>query len=378
VVAVAWLALWLDARRTRAMVAQELAGILEDVPGGTALGPETRHSAVQAFQAQTEASREMAGARQALAEALREARTAMRAARAAGVVVTPEVREGEEPAADTDAGRDGARRTAARVGRALEEARSRLSRERRELDRVGDASLRLPDGVVPTEEGVADALRERREERRRAQATLQELGQELLERGSPAESLDALEASLASLAPRREALLRKAAVLEAAYALLTDAYDSFRANDQDRLVGLISDYASRLTGGALGPVVVEGLLEEARVRTAGRLLPFRSPPLSFGELHALFLAVRLGAADFLGGLGVFPPLILDEPFAHLDPERAADVWVMLSSVASERQVILTTQDTLLLAELGVEPDIALGAEGLSTSSEDAPEAVSAV
>ena len=31
----------------------------------------------------------------------------------------------------------------------------------------------------------------------------------------------------------------------------------------------------------------------------GRKLPLASPPLSFGELHAVLLAVRLGAADFL-------------------------------------------------------------------------------
>jgi energy-coupling factor transporter ATP-binding protein EcfA2 len=363
----AWVALRFDARRTRVAVAAELGGILAGVPGGAALGPAGRDLALRAFTAQAEALRAVADARQRLADALREARRQLHAAKAAGVAAAlPAVwQEG------SGAEREAARRMVARIDRALEEAQHRLLRERRELDRVGDVSLQLPDGVVPTEAGVAEALRDRREERRRAQETLQEVGQELLERGTPAESLDALEATLSSLAPRRDALLLKAEVLESAHALLTDAYDSFRASDQDRLVGLISDHAGRLTDGAVGPVVVDGLLEEARVRVGGLLMELRSPPLSFGELHAAFLAVRLGAADFLGGMGVFPPLILDEPFAHLDPDRAAAVWEMLCSVAGERQVIVTTQDTLLLAALHIEPDILLdAARPAAASAED--------
>jgi uncharacterized protein YhaN len=352
----AWLALWLEVRQTRGSVAAEVGEILAGVPGGATLAPGSRAEAMRAFESQRLAAREVAEAREALAGVLRDARRDLREANAAGVTT------GDRPdeSGRSSVGVDRIGRAADRVGAALKEAQSRLRRDRSELDRVGDASLRLPDGVVPTGDGVAQALRARRDERRRAQEELHEVGQELMERGTPAESLDALEASLSSLTPRRDALVRKAEVLEAAHELLTEAYESFRANDQDRLVGLISEYAGGLTDGAMGPLVVEGVVEAARVRSNGRLLPLRSPPLSFGELHALFLAVRLGTADFLGGLGVFPPLILDEPFAHLDPERAACLWEMLRSVAADRQVIVTTQDRLLLAALQIEPDIVLG------------------
>jgi energy-coupling factor transporter ATP-binding protein EcfA2 len=367
----AWLALWQDARRTRSAVERELAELLSDVPGGATLGPDRREDAARAFQAQTTARRRLAEAREELAGTLREARATLRAMRSAGVAAATPTEAG--PDADREREREPARRVAAEIGRVQAQARGRLLRERRELDRVGDVSLQLPDGVVPTQEGVAEALHDRREERRRVQDTLQEVAQELLERGTPAESLDALEAALSALAPRREALLLKAEVLETAHALLTDAYDAFRATDQDRLVGLISGHVSQLTGGEVGPVVVEGVLEEARVHVGDRLASMQSPPLSFGELHSLSLAVRLGAADFLGGLGVFPPLILDEPFAHLDPARAAAVWAMLEVVARERQVIITTQDTLLLSALGVEPDILLGVAGVTEPTEDTAE-----
>jgi DNA repair exonuclease SbcCD ATPase subunit len=347
-----WVALWLEARRARAVAAEDLAAILADVPGPRPPGPATRQEIAQRFHVQVDARRREEEARHALADALRSARQALRAAAAIGP------RGGEERnAAEDRAAR--LPRLVARLERARAEAEARLLRERRELDRVGDVSLRLPDGVVPSEEGVAEALRHRRAERQRLQATLQELSQELLERGTPAESLDALEAALSALVPRRDSLLRKAEILEAAHALLVDAYEQFRGRDQSRLVELISVQAGRLTDGAVGPVVVNEDMEDARVRIADRLVPLASPPLSYGELHALLLAVRLGAADFLGGLGVYPPLILDEPFAHLDPGRARTVWDMLQRVAADRQVILTTQDPLLMASLGIAPDIVL-------------------
>jgi DNA repair exonuclease SbcCD ATPase subunit len=185
--------------------------------------------------------------------------------------------------------------------------------------------------------------------------------QELLDRGTPGESVEALDRLIASLERRRERVARKADVLEAAHALLLDAYDEFRDRDQDRLVDRVSGQVRRLSGGRLESVHVDGgTLEEARVRTHDRLLPMASPPLSFGEFHALQLGIRLGAAEFLAGLGILPPVVIDEPFAQLDPDRAASVWALLTQLATERQVVVTTHDDALLTALGIEPDIRLG------------------
>lgn len=367
--ATAWLALWLSARWSRSGHRADLSRILEGVPDGEELGPATSAEAAAMFAAQQAARLRRVRARAHLASVLREGRALLRSAARAGVAVGP-----FEPGAD---GRQRGERTASqvlveRLDAAVGGSSERLLRERRELDRVGDASLQLPEGVVPTAEGVAEALRERRAERRRVQDALQQVGQELLERGTPAESLDALEAALAGLLPRRDALARKADVFEAAHALLTDAYDAFRAQDQERLIRLVSGHAERLTGGALGPLVVDQALDDAKVLLRGRPVPPRSPPLSFGEMHALLLGIRMGAADFLGGMGVFPPLMLDDPFAHLDPDRAALLWEMLQKVADERQVLVTTQDALLLDALGVEPDIRLGPEREGAPPETEP------
>jgi len=82
-------------------------------------------------------------------------------------------------------------------------------------------------------------------------------------------------------------------------------------------------------------------------------------PLSLASRLVALLAIRLGAADFLAGNGVHHPLLVDEPFTHLDEVRAGQVWDLLCSLAADRQVIVTTQDRLVLDHLGVAPDIEL-------------------
>jgi hypothetical protein len=67
----------------------------------------------------------------------------------------------------------------------------------------------------------------------------------------------------------------------------------------------------------------------------------------------------LGAADFLAGLGVRVPLLVDDPFVHLDEHRAGELWAVLTRISGGRQVILATQDRLVLDHLGIDPDLAL-------------------
>ena len=345
---VAWGTLRFGTGRRRRVLRRQIATTLRDVPAADTLRPATVDRHLEAFRAQHAAADRLGDARAWLAGALRDARAVLRA---------PSRDEASSTAEATEHGR--AARVAARLTAAAESARDHLDAALLELERVGDLSLRLPAGVAPTESGVAEALRERRAERLRVLENLQRIGQELLERGSPSESVGALEASLASLLPRREALARKAEVLEAAYALVTDAYNEFRDRDQERLVRFVSGHIERLTDGALGPVLAEEVLEEARLGLDGRVVPLESPPLSFGEYHAALLGVRLGAADFLAGIGVAPPLIIDEPFAHLDHDHAHALWDLLRVVARDRQVIVTTQDELLVRHLGIDPDIRL-------------------
>lgn len=361
-----WLALRLHLGRGRGALQDELAAALDGIPDGDRLGPADVAVTLERFAIQRETAAGRVESREDLATTIRQTRATLQEAEIAGVRTAPTEPQRRR---SRPRGRESVHVLLTRIETALAMVNDQLLRERREMDRVGDASLRLPDGVVPTEPGVADALRERRAERRRMQDALRAADQELLERGTPAESLGALEATLAALRPRRQELVRKARVLEAAHSLLVDGYAAFRGQDQDRLVRLVSAQVRRLTDGALGPVVVADDFDDTRVHAGGRLVSPTSPPLSFGDMHALLLGVRLGAAEFLGTMGVYPPLILDDPFAHLDPDRARSVWRILEAAARDRQVIVTTQDSLLLDALDVEPDIVLEAPAPEVAAE---------
>lgn len=195
-------------------------------------------------------------------------------------------------------------------------------------------------------------------------------------RGRPPVSPLALETRLAELRAELGEAEREIRARREAYVLLADAYEEFRGQDQARLLAAISAHLEELSGGELGPLHTGAGLEEARLRAFGRDLPLDSPPLSFGELHAALLAVRLGAVDFLAGAGIQLPLLVDEPFAHLDPSRAGEVWRLLRRVARERQVIVATQDLLVLERLRVEPDIRLPEPAQAEFDFGAPDAVS--
>ena len=73
------------------------------------------------------------------------------------------------------------------------------------------------------------------------------------------------------------------------------------------------------------------------------------------------MAVRLGSADFLADLEIQPPLLVDEPFAYLDVGRAEEVWSLLCQISRSRQVIVMSQDRLVLEHLGAAADIQLAA-----------------
>jgi len=106
---------------------------------------------------------------------------------------------------------------------------------------------------------------------------------------------------------------------------------------------------------------------------AGREVALDSPPLSFGEKHVVLLAIRLGAADFLAGDGTRHPLLVDEPFTHLDEVRSREVWDLLQRLARDRQVIVTTQDRLVLDHLGIRPDLDLAVAERAAEPEPATE-----
>ncbi|MEN8145624.1 MAG: AAA family ATPase [Gemmatimonadota bacterium] len=228
-----------------------------------------------------------------------------------------------------------------------------------QLDGVSFAGHNLPDGVDQEADSVERALSQLRRKHREGVGELAELRLDLAQRRHGSRPSLVIEEVLEGLASEKESIGAEIQALKAAFRLITDAHARFQAEDQTRLLELISVRLADLTNERLGPVESGSGLEDAVVRAGTRTLPLTSPPLSYGELHSVLMAVRLGSADFLADLEIQPPLLVDEPFAYLDVARSEEVWSLLCQIARTRQVIVMSQDRLILEHLGVTPDIPL-------------------
>ena len=244
-----------------------------------------------------------------------------------------------------------------------DEARNALAERKLELKGGGPASKALPDGVGADPDSVSAAIRSRREELADIQKEIQNVETRLRNEASPAESPLALRDRAREVRERKERVEQEVEAHAAAFRLLQDAYEEFRSEDQTRLLGRVSQRIEALSEGVLGPVESEQGLEEAQLHAFGRLVPLATPPLSFGERNIALFGVRLGATDFLATGGITPPLLVDEPFAHLDEGHAEALWKLLCAIAEEWQVIVSTQDGLLVDRLGIQPDLELPRSG---------------
>lgn len=317
---------------------QDLVRELDGIPRPQSLSPATVDERRHAFVAQRQAAEKVGAARQALEEELGDA-ARMLAGDASGAL------------------HNRAAELLTRCAEAAEEVRTAIARAQIEIDRL--AGYDLPESVDPTPGSVAAALAERRAERRRIEDQARTAETRLLQEATGSESPVALRDEIETLEAGRAAIYREARVHEAAYALVRDAYQEFREHDRERLLGAVSRALLELTGGAIGPIEAPGSLAEAGIRLHGRSVDLRSPPLSYGEFHAALLGIRLGASDFHARFGIRPPMIVDEPFAYLDLDRARELWRLLCRVAGERQVFVATQEALTLEALEIAPDIVL-------------------
>jgi DNA repair exonuclease SbcCD ATPase subunit len=346
-----------------------IEALLSDVPDGDSLTPDTVPRRRREFERQMAELRQLADAERSLRNAMDRANRVLEAETTAKSEV-----DAEEDATDRDPVRD-VRRTGGATGlvdrgrHLLKDIQRAVSNERDErlaplkvrLLEASRRSFSLPAGVDATGAAVRAALQELRARNGELQEELAGAERRIAYEGRPGQSALALEREIEQLREQLEAVGRRAAAYREASALITHAYEAFRSTDQERLLSAISRHLAEISNGELGPLETEEGLETARVRAGDRSLPLASPPLSYGQLHMTLLAVRLGAADFLAGLGVRLPLLLDDPFVHLDAGRARELWQVLANIATERQVIVATQDRLLIDHLAVEPDLDLDA-----------------
>lgn len=327
-----------DLRRTR----ERIDGALAAIPDSEGLGPGDLDGLLASFRTAREAARRRDEARRRQREAARRVKECAEAQAAPG-------------------------RTLPRL---IEDARRRLAEidvQRRQLNEAaGDEAGRAP----PTERALDDAVRRARERRDGLQEEREELRIRLDRASRILADAAHLERDLAEVERRIDENERAAMALREAYALLRDGYEEFREHDESRLVDAIAGRLDALGGASLRDFRVEPGLAEPSVALAGRTVSIDSPALSHGQRHLVMLAIRLGAADFLASGDVAVPLIVDEPFAHLDDRNATRVWELLRRVSGERQVVVATQEMSLLEKLDVRPHVRLQSGRLSNGGPD--------
>lgn len=322
-----------------ARIELRIAELRVGVPDAATLGPHNAAERRERFERALKADDARAAAKRRLAEVMRRVERSPEAQELPGRTLSHLI---------ADAGR--------RLS-ACEAELSELEREMPRSDVEFPASPRAAQDAVRKREGRLDDLRGERER------LIVELDRAARARSDQAR----LEREAEELERRIDEAERAARSLRAAWALLRDGYDAFRDHDEARLVGAVTERLEGLGDPPLGPFRTEDGLGRPTVGLHGRRLGLASPALSHGQRHLVLLAVRLGAADFLADGRPAAPLIVDEPFTHLDGRHAAQVWDLLSRVAEQRQVVVTTQEQRLLEHLGIEPTIALSAGRVSNS-----------
>lgn len=329
-----------------AVIDKRLGDLSDSLPGGSRLGQDTVDLHLSRFDRQREAELAQEEAEEKLDRAMNEAQELLRAE-------SPRDQDGGLP--------DHSDALVRRLEDLSREAVQAHARKELELEDKRQ-QVDLPEDVSRDPRHVDRALKQTEDEVDDLARHVQELTKKLHQEASPTRSSTALRDEIARTKVELISVEERVEALKQAHSLLRVAYESFREGDEDRLLGQVSDRLHTLTGGELGPVKTDGDLHDATVVLYGREVSLDSPGLSYGERMAIRLAIRLAATDFLGRGGVRPPLIVDEPFDDLDPGRARGAWELLCRVAEERQVIVASQDRLVVDWLGVEPDVELERE----------------
>jgi uncharacterized protein YhaN len=215
----------------------------------------------------------------------------------------------------------------------LDEARARLDQLEGRLN--GHAALAVGRKLDDVERDMAGARQARDRaaaESERLTATVAERLRMLPDVASLRERLDASEERVASLRHVDRVLRLAEEELAAAAA---DTYRDFAP----RLNASLEAGMSRLTGGRYTHAFVD---EELRVRVeapeTGAVVDLDQ--LSVGTQKQAYLVQRLELVRLLCPGDDALPVLLDDPFAHFDPDRLARTLEWLAEAARERQIVL--------------------------------------
>lgn len=194
-------------------------------------------------------------------------------------------------------------------------------------------------------------------------ARLTEIEREIaeLETAPARETLEVEEEyAAARAAAERMEVVRRGLALAARR--LEEVLDETEAELAPELQEEAGEYLAAVTGGRYGEVRLEpgaeGPVIRVRAPETGELMDPSS--LSAGTLDLLYLSLRLALAGRLTR-GRSHPLILDDPFPHLDRTRTAGLARAMAHLSRTNQIIWFTKDYglsgLIREETGLDPGV---------------------
>jgi uncharacterized protein YhaN len=170
---------------------------------------------------------------------------------------------------------------------------------------------------------------------RQKEARLQELRQQLHEH--PAEQKPRTATSGTSLSARKLELEERIAVLRKAVTLLAEAVEAFGSSHLVRLNDEAGKLFGKITGGRYATLKLDDNMTPSVQIDGRRWVSFEH--FSRGTVDAIYLALRVALAKVRDD-GRSLPLMLDDPFVHLDQKRLATALNLVDLASADGQLIL--------------------------------------
>ena len=226
---------------------------------------------------------------------------------------------------------------------------------RAEANRLADAATVAADGLNPAEIASAElgsdpvtTLRELQAAAQDAREKVTELQTKVDERQRGVPSVAEAEEAIAQASARVEGLERLSRILGTTRSLLMQAQDSVHRTIAPQLANAIAPHLGAVTAGRYTEAAVDPDDLQVRVRASSGAWRV-AERLSHGTAEQVYLLLRAALAQYLATTGEPCPLILDDPTAYADDSRTTAVLQVLHHVSGERQVIIFSHDTQVLA-----------------------------
>lgn len=229
------------------------------------------------------------------------------------------------------------------TGKELEEQRREASRQRRDTQEVLDEpGLQQAARMTPLQVNQLAAEIENLEEQQSELLNEQQRLRFQIEQGpGSAEDLLQAEEALDSATMAYDRAQERIDVYQLTYDILDRARTRTLKQAQERLGPQTATYLRRLTHGRYRQAWIDS---DLRIKLADPAQPdrrIRPEQLSRGAQDQLYLAARLALVDLLFP-DTWPPILLDDPFVHFDPQRLDAAIKMCNDIAAERQILLFT------------------------------------